>query len=94
MYILGKSYKRKTERREVHRPAFFVSKIVFSDKSFEALVEVNGVKVHGLEGLHTLMLHWLEERIQRREREERERERERERGIGERGMVGGLRVKR
>ena len=43
-------------------PAFLVSEVIFSDEGLETLVEVNGVKVHCLQALHTLMFHWLRTR--------------------------------
>ena len=42
-------------------PAFLVSQIILSNKRLETFVEVNGVKVHSLQRLHTLVLHRLSE---------------------------------
>ena len=41
-------------------PAFLIAKVVLSDEGLEALVQVDGVKLHGLEGLHALVFHWLQ----------------------------------
>ena len=41
-------------------PAFLIAKVVLSDEGLEALVQVDGVKLHDLEGLHALVFDWLQ----------------------------------